>query len=90
MYLNEVIPDLLPMLGKILGEHVRIAWEVEERNHTVFADPGQLQQVVLNLAINAGARDAERRPADDPGRQRDARGSDRVPRFKLAKGEYVC
>ena len=55
MYLNEVIPDLLPMLGKILGEHVQIAWEVESATHTVFADAGQLQQVVLNLAINAGA-----------------------------------
>jgi len=89
VYLNEVIPDLLPMLGKILGEHVRIAWEVEHATHTVFADAGQLQQVVLNLAINAGA-------AMPTGGQLTIRAGnvtlgdqDRVPRFTLAKGEYV-
>ena len=79
----------MPTLGKILGEHVRIALEVEHATDTVFADPGQLQQVVLNLAINAGT-------AMPTGGQLTIRGGnvtlgdqDRVPRFKLANGEYV-
>jgi two-component system, cell cycle sensor histidine kinase and response regulator CckA len=89
VYLNEVIPDLLPMLGKILGEQVRIDWEVAAATHTVFADAGQLQQVVLNLAINAGQ-------AMPSGGQLTIRAGNvtlgdqaRLPRFKLASGEYV-
>ena len=89
VYLNEVIPDLLPMLGKILGDDVRISWDVENATHAVFADAGQLQQVVLNLAINAGA-------AMPTGGELTIRGAnvtlgdqDRVPRFKLTKGDYL-
>jgi CheY-like chemotaxis protein len=77
------------MLGKILGDQVRIDWDVDAATHTVFADAGQLQQVVLNLAINAGQ-------AMPSGGQLTIRAGnvtlgdqDRVPRFKLATGEYV-
>lgn len=89
VHLNEVIDDLMPMLGKILGEQIRIETAVDTQVNAVFADPGQLQQVVLNLAINA-------RDAMPKGGQLSITASnvtlgahDRVPRFKLAKGDYV-
>jgi two-component system, cell cycle sensor histidine kinase and response regulator CckA len=89
LYLPEIIDDLLPMLDKILGERVHIVREFEEGVAPVLADTGQLQQVVLNLAINA--RDAM--PAG--GQLTVQVGNvtltevDRVPRFRLAKGAYV-
>ncbi|MGE0866586.1 MAG: ATP-binding protein, partial [Vicinamibacterales bacterium] len=53
---GDIVADLLPMMAKILGEQIRVEREFASDLGAVFADPGQLEQVVLNLAINA--RDA--------------------------------
>jgi PAS domain S-box-containing protein len=53
---NEVAGDLTPMLGRLIGEDIEIAMLAGERLPPVLADRGQLEQVVINLAINA--RDA--------------------------------
>ncbi|HYE86633.1 MAG TPA: ATP-binding protein [Vicinamibacterales bacterium] len=89
VYLSDVISDLLPMLGKILGEQVQIQHAIEPDTHPVFADPGQLQQVVLNLAINA-------RDAMPDGGKLSVTATNvtigegyRVPRFKMTPGQYV-
>ena len=54
--LAELVGSLLPMLARLIGEDII----VEHRPHgaplTVLAHPGQLQQVILNLVLNA--RDA--------------------------------
>jgi len=44
------------MLRRILGEDVRLATKVDPEMGSVLADPGQLSQVIVNLAVNA--RDA--------------------------------
>ena len=54
--LNEVVQGLVPMLGRLLGEHVRLEAPLALALGRVKADPGQIEQVVMNLAINA--RDA--------------------------------
>jgi PAS domain S-box-containing protein len=87
--LKDVVNDLVPMLGKILGEQIRVEREFDEQLDSVFADPGQLEQVVLNLAING--RDAM--PAG--GLLRIAAGNVTIgdgtvaSRLKLTKGDYV-
>ena len=40
----------------LIGEHIGLVTRLAPSLHDVFADPGQLEQVVMNLAINA--RDA--------------------------------
>ena len=54
--LNDEIEGLAAMLGPLLGETVELSLELDPSGASVEADPGQLQQVVMNLAINA--RDA--------------------------------
>src|SRR5262249_34317597 len=47
---------LLAMLGRIIGEDVKVLTRFEPDLRSLVADPGQLEQVVMNLALNA--RDA--------------------------------
>jgi PAS domain S-box-containing protein len=54
--LNEVVPDLAKMLVPILGEQISLEVDLAERELHVDMDPGELEQVVLNLVLNA--RDA--------------------------------
>jgi two-component system cell cycle sensor histidine kinase/response regulator CckA len=53
---NDLIRDMEKMLRRVIGEDIDLATSLAESLGCVRADPGQLQQVVLNLAINA--RDA--------------------------------
>ncbi len=54
--LNTVVTELLKMLHRILGEHITLTIHDAPAIHTVMADPGQVEQILLNLCINA--RDA--------------------------------
>ena len=54
--LTSVVDSLSKMLRRILGENIQLVIESDENLPTVTADSGMLEQVVMNLAINA--RDA--------------------------------
>jgi CheY-like chemotaxis protein len=54
--LNEMLVRLGKMLSRLLGEDVEVRTNVDPHLGLVFADPVQLEQVVLNLVVNA--RDA--------------------------------
>ncbi len=54
--LNEVVGGVSKMLRRMLGERVELVWKPSEGVDSVFADPGQLEQIIVNLAVNA--RDA--------------------------------
>ena len=54
--LNSVLADLEGILRRLMGENNRLSIEAEQRLSAVRADRTQLEQVILNLAINA--RDA--------------------------------
>ena len=53
---NQIVRDLAGMLRRLIGEDVRLSLELDPDAGLVKADPAQLEQVVLNLALNA--RDA--------------------------------
>ena len=57
--LNMLIRNLQKMLGRILGEDFKFETALCPEPVTMLADPGQLEQVIMNLAVNA--RDAMRR-----------------------------
>jgi signal transduction histidine kinase/ActR/RegA family two-component response regulator len=54
--LNEIIVDLDKMVRRLISENVEIVTRPATKLGTVKADPGQIEQVLLNLVINA--RDA--------------------------------
>lgn len=54
--INQVIRDLMPLLERTLGEMIQIRLRLTDADTTVLIDPSQLEQIVMNLAINA--RDA--------------------------------
>jgi CheY-like chemotaxis protein len=54
--LNEVVDNLLRMLGRLLGEHIKLVFERSSNLPAVQADAGMLEQVLVNLTVNA--RDA--------------------------------
>ncbi len=56
--LNALVTEMHQLLRRLIDEHIDIALDLAVEPPVVFADPGQLSQVVMNLAVNA--RDAMR------------------------------
>jgi PAS domain S-box-containing protein len=54
--LNAVVADMQVMLGRLIGEQVKIVLVRPSEPLLVEADRGQVEQIILNLALNA--RDA--------------------------------
>jgi signal transduction histidine kinase/ActR/RegA family two-component response regulator len=86
--LGEVAGGVEKMLRRLIGEDVELVLELAPDLPKVKADPGQIEQVIMNLAINA--RDAMPRGGRLTLRTRDAwlDGGLRTP-VGLAAGRYV-
>ena len=54
--LNEVVEGVRDMLGRLLGEHISLETSYGERLGVVWADRAQMEQLLVNLAVNG--RDA--------------------------------
>ena len=54
--LNRTVSGLATMLERLLGENIELSLLTTPQSYDVHADPGQLEQVIVNLAVNA--RDA--------------------------------
>jgi PAS domain S-box-containing protein len=50
--LNQVVEEVEQLLRRTIGEHVELEVSLHRQVHQVVADPGQIVQVLLNLAVN--------------------------------------
>ncbi len=87
---NEVVSGMERLLGRVLGEDVRLRTELSPATWKVRVDPGQFEQVLMNLAVNA--RDA----MPDGGDLRLSAGNVQIPSARyghvadLSPGDYVA
>ena len=77
--LNTVVSEVGKLLARLLGENIELRTTLDPQLHLVRADQGQMEQVIVNLAINARDAMPERRPVADRNPQRQAPG----PRRRL-------
>jgi PAS domain S-box-containing protein len=54
--LNDVVVEMNKMLRRLIGENIDLVTALDQDLGRVKADPGQIQQVIINLVVNA--RDA--------------------------------
>ncbi len=54
--LNHHIHNMETMLSRLIGENIQLSIEADKKLKPITADPGQIEQIILNMAVNA--RDA--------------------------------
>jgi PAS domain S-box-containing protein len=54
--LNATVTSVSDMLARLIGEHIELAVALDPKLDLVMADPGQIEQIIVNFAVNA--RDA--------------------------------
>ena len=54
--LNTLLAELKLLLARVIGDHIELQFELSSEWQFVLADKGQLEQIVINLVVNA--RDA--------------------------------
>lgn len=54
--LNNTMSGMLMMLGRLIGENIQLVWKPGRNLWPVKIDPGQIDQIIANLCVNA--RDA--------------------------------
>jgi PAS domain S-box-containing protein len=54
--LNSIVSDLERMLRRLIGEDLELRTVLESELGSIKADPGQIEQIIMNLVVNA--RDA--------------------------------
>ncbi|MBF0377637.1 MAG: response regulator [Desulfamplus sp.] len=54
--MNDLIANLMKMVRRVIGEHILLEFQPCYNLKSICADPGQMEQVVMNLCVNA--RDA--------------------------------
>ena len=54
--LNDLLPDFMKMLERIIGANIEVQFDSSSSLPLLTADPTQIEQAVMNLAVNA--RDA--------------------------------
>ncbi len=86
--LNSVVADTEKMLRRLIGADIELATQPAENLPSVKVDPGQVEQVLMNLAVNA--RDAMPRGGKFSITTSNVTLARDRERPEIKPGEYVC
>ncbi|NQT53117.1 response regulator [bacterium] len=87
---HDIMHDVVALLGRVLDQRVRLTLDFQAEKSTVMGDPTQMQQIFMNLAVNA--RDAMPEGGDLSFHSSAVSLDDtaRVTRRRLAPGDYLA
>ena len=90
MDLNEVLAEVAKMLDRLIEKNIALRVVAGAQLWPVKADPGQIEQLIMNLAVNA--RDAMPQGGELVIETKNAETDDADPRLRdgVRPGRYVC
>jgi len=87
LHLNSLVRGSLSMLGRVIGEDIRLTFEADTDRDLIRADQSQIERVLMNLAVNS--RDAMPKGGDLTIRTCTQILKTRRSDLDLPAGEYV-
>jgi PAS domain S-box-containing protein len=87
--LNVIVTGMRAMLGRLIGEDVKVMLGLSSVAATVMADRGQVEQIVLNLAVNARDAMPKGGTLTIETTTVELAANDRTPHFSAKPGPYV-
>jgi PAS domain S-box-containing protein len=89
--LGELVAAMAPVLGRLLGEDKELVIRRAPAVSAVKADQGQLEQVIINLALNArdAMRQGDRLTVEVADAPLDAAFAAKHPEMRVVPGNYV-
>ncbi len=88
--LNETIRDMRGMLRRLVGEDVEFVMRLQEDLGRTLADAGQIQQVLMNLVVNARDAMPQGGRLTVSTKRVDIGAAEAARRPEIRVGEFVC
>jgi PAS domain S-box-containing protein len=89
MPMNAAVSDMTQLLRRVLGETIQLKLKLADPVPLIRADPGQLEQLILNLAINARDAMAHGGTLEIETRNADFREHAQLSTGKIPAGPYA-
>jgi nitrogen-specific signal transduction histidine kinase len=88
--MNEIVEGIKGMLTRVVPENITVATDLAPKLDPIKADTGQIEQVILNLAINAADAMPNGGRLDIRTSNVDVDASFSAAHFGVDPGAYVC
>jgi CheY-like chemotaxis protein len=88
--LNQLVTNIARMLRRLIGEHISLETLYAEGSVCAYADPGMVEQVLINLAVNARDAMPQNGKLTLETRCFSFRVDEIDPKSSRRPGDYVC